>query len=114
MIYKQFSDKDFWEAEKAYNECGRDFSTAHHNTDGQIKKKLTRSQYMILFIAFISLTASVFFLDITSFFISIAFLLWFLQKFFINSNNKHAHSLIALCKSLSITLFVGSLILIFL
>ena len=55
MIYKNFSQKDFDEAEKSYNECAK-----KHTPAVPQRKKLSKGQTTALFIAFLILIYSIF------------------------------------------------------
>ena len=109
MIYKNFSQKDFDEAEKAYNECAK----KRIKPAGTQEKKLSKGQTTALFIAFLIFLYSIFTSDIPAFLFSLAFFLWMLRNFAGKINAHHEKSIHSLLTSFSITLFIGSLILLF-
>ena len=109
MIYKNFSQKDFDEAEKSYNECAK-----KHTPAVPQRKKLSKGQTTALFIAFLILIYSIFTSDVPAFLFSLSFFLWMLRNFADKISSLHQKSLHSLLTSFSITLFIGSLILLLL
>ncbi|WP_196594400.1 hypothetical protein [Pectinatus sottacetonis] len=108
MIYKNFSQKDFIEAEKAYDKCGKH---ANRPILSKNTKQLSRGQFTALFIAMIVFIYSIISFDIPACFFSIAFLIWIMQYYTHKFSKSHAVFLRSMLKSLSMTLFIGSIIL---
>ena len=114
MIYKKITQKDFDEAEKAYNDCDRAERTCKIKQVGPERKHFTKGQSTASLLAILLLVYSILFTDIPAFFLSASFLVWIIQYFICPLAKNNAETIRSALKSLSLTLFVGSIILIFL
>ncbi|MDQ0203471.1 hypothetical protein [Pectinatus haikarae] len=112
MIYKNFSQKDFDEAEKAYNSCSQKIRPKVPAVPA--KNALSRGQYTALFIAAVISVYSIFSWDIPGFFFGMSFCTWMLQYFICRLIPAHSQAVVSLLRSLSLTLFFGSIILLLL
>lgn len=112
MIYKNFSQKDFDEAEQAYNNCTR--KTRVKPTPIPKRQKFSKGQSTALLIAFLITIYSIFSQDIPGFFLGISFCVWMLQYFTYKLTPAHQKAAVSLLKALSLTLFFGSIVLLFL
>lgn len=115
MIYKKISQKDFDEAEEAYDNCLKKRSSkTFEKSEKKTKEKATRAQYTGLIFAFIIIFYSFFLEDIPGLFFGLSFCIWMLHYFtgrLFGSKSKEASSVL---RALSITLFFGSILLLIL
>lgn len=113
MLYKKISEKDFVEAERTYDDCLKKISKIPPSAKKK-KIKITKGQYIALILSLLIVFYSIFAYDIPGFFFGMSFCIWMLHYFtvkFIPTQKESANSLL---KSLSITIFFGSLLLLIL